>query len=415
LLKNGQLNSLYDPTSFNAAMQASGITGIYDIYDANAPILVAATFPLAWWPPMLSRAIWMWFNLGLVLLVAVCFYKLFGKRNLGCLALILAAMLLYAPLQENFRLGQIYLPFLLAASLCLVGSAKLGSGAVGLIVQLVIKLYYGLFGLIWVIAKPRTVILAVTVLAALALVLLPWFGLGLWWQYLTLATTFNQRPYISVTAYQTLHGFFSHLFRYEPTWNPHPLADMGGLADVLSATFTLLILVVTGSVLWRFRNRQKANWGQIWGGSGSGLQGVVALTLSLAPVLAPAAEEYHFTLLLVPLFVSVKLWLENKNRHTSDLILWLLVVLLLGIAWPYKKWGADGWQAFVVYPRLYGALILWVLLLKLVAATAHEQSSAVDKSRTFALVLKTIKISARTRRYKWSRAKVGKKKEKLGQ
>ena len=44
-----------------------------------------------------------------------------------------------------------------------------------------------------------------------------------------------------------------------------------------------------------------------------------------------------------------------------------------------------------------------------------EQSSAVDKSRTFALVLKTIKISARTRRYKWSRAKVGKKKEKLGQ
>jgi hypothetical protein len=292
-------------------------------------------------------------------------------------------MLMYAPLQEDFRLGQMYIPFLLAACFCLVWYTNLASGIVGLSVQMVIKLYYGLFSLIWVIAKPKTVLLALSVLAALVVVLLPWFGLGLWWQYLTLATTFNQRPYISVTAYQTLHGFFSHLFRYEPTWNPNPIADIGGLADILNTIFTLLILVVTGSVLWRFRNQRKAGWvwSQIWGGSVRGLQGVVALTLSLAPILAPAAEEYHFTLLLVPLFVSVKLWLENKSRHASDLVLWLLSLLLLGVAWPYKKWAADGWQALVAYPRLYGTLILWFLLLKLVAATAQEQGSSSGTAR----------------------------------
>jgi hypothetical protein len=199
---------------------------------------------------------------------------------------------------------------------------------------------------------------------------------------LTLATTFNQRPYISVTAYQTLHGFFSHLFRYDPTWNLHPIADMGGLADILNTISTLLILIVTGSSLWRFRNRQKVGWDQqIWGGSVRGLQGIVALTLSLATILAPAAEEYHFTLLLVPLFVSAKLWLENKAHRTSDLVLWLLSLLLLGVTWPYKKWAADGWQALVAYPRLYGALILWFLLLKLVVATAHEQSSDSGAAR----------------------------------
>ncbi len=368
--QHGRIAGLYDPSAFNAAMQDSGIAGIYDIYDANALLLVAVTAPLAWWPPLLARAIWLWFNLGLLLMVVACLFTLFVKRNLLYLGLITASVLLYAPLQENFRLGQVYIPFLLGACLTLVWYDKVG-GAIGLALQLVIKLYYGIFGLVWGLARPKTLLLALTLVASATILLLPWFGLDLWWQYARLASSFNQRPYIGVTAYQTLNGFFSHLFHYEQTWNPHPIADVKGLSGFLSSSFSALIVTITVGVIFKLGRRK----GPGWYISPVGFQGVAAVSLALAPVLAPAAEEYHFTLLLVPLFVSAKLWLGNKTHRLEDLAMWVVAVLLLGPAWPYKSWPDSGWLAVVAYPRLYGAMVLWLVLLKLVAS--HEKARGV--------------------------------------
>jgi hypothetical protein len=359
LFQHGRILEVYDSVSFNAAMQQTGIQGIYDIYDANAPLLAVLTAPLALWPPMIARAVWLWFNLGLLIIILIFAIKLLGINNLFPGGLVSAGLLLYAPLNENFRLGQMYLPFLLASLLSLFLTNTVG-GALNLMLETVLKLYYGVFGLVAGLARLKMLALSLALLAAITLALLPWLTLKLWLDYFSLAFSFANRPYIGITAYQTLNGFFSHLLRYDATWNPVPIVNLPTLAQWLALGISSLLGLITLWAIWRLGRKKGVGWLL----NSDGLQLSLALSLSLALLLSPAAEEYHFTILILPLLVSLK-FLFNENLCKVSWIVWLIAVILLAIPWPYKTWAATGWLALTAYPRLYGTLLLWGLLLRL--------------------------------------------------
>lgn len=380
LLVHGRIDQLYDPVLFNAAMQLSGIAGISDIYDANAPILAVLTTPLGWWPPLTARAVWLWFNLGLLVAVIGCAARLFGKITLVSASLAAAALLLYGPLNENFRLGQMYLPFLLAALAMLVVNGSCGAG-ITLALQLSLKLYYGFFGLVAGFYRPKVALVGVGLVAGVAILLLPWLTPALWLDYVRLASGFNQRPYVGVTAYQTINGFFSHLFRYDAEWNPAPIANLPALAGWLSTAASLALAVITGLAIWKSGKPAAKSWRlnpRNW-------QISLALAFCLAPLLAPAAEEYHFTILALPLLIGARQWLAARPFRRSELAAGMLAIGLLAPSWPYKSWPAEGWAALVAYPRLYGSLILWGLLIKQILSVPEVILSSNNYPRSAAL------------------------------
>ena len=91
----------------------------------------------------------------------------------------------------------------------------------------------------------------------------------------------------------------------------------------------------------------------------------IALVVPVASLTSPIAEDYHYLLDLLPLFVGATiLWVERPRAWVP----WLLfagAVLLLAPAWPFNVEFVDGWWALLFYPRVYGALLLWLALLAL--------------------------------------------------
>ena len=119
-----------------------------------------------------------------------------------------------------------------------------------------------------------------------------------------------------------------------------------------------------------------AGLAQLWRrASTASLEMVFAAALTLGVVLLPFAEEYHYTLLVLPFAAAVG-HLAGDNRRVKPLrVAWLAVAVLL-VAAPinYKDpWFFDGWHALLAYPRMYGGWLLWGWLMR---AMADEASAA---------------------------------------
>jgi len=148
-------------------------------------------------------------------------------------------------------------------------------------------------------------------------------------------------PAAPLTAYQTTTGFFQHLFRFDATWNPYPIVDAPVLATVLNWVVALCAVWVTSHV--------------------RDLSTLFACGLVLSELLGPLAEDYHFMLFVLPLFVMWRFITSQRN-----LFVWLLAaiasaLILLPIAFEDPAL-AYGPSAFLAYPRLYGGWLMWGLL-----------------------------------------------------
>lgn len=280
-----------------------------------------------------------------------------------------------------------------------------GQSGIALALQLGLKLYYGFFGLVAGLGQLRSFLWAALLTLGAGLLLLPWLGPALWFDYAHLATGFSGRPETAVTAYQTINSFFAHLFRYDARWNPQPVANLPVLAQIFTLAVDGVLVISSGSLIWKAYRaglKPKSNLTRL----------ITALALTLAPLLAPIAEEYHFTILALPLLVAVgvqssefrvqrpasSVWgqmlgdegvwegervgrvqrggtkeggssrfgLKPSRLWTLNSGLWTLSWFLL--AWPfgYKEWPAGDWRVVAAYPRLYGTLLLWFLLVRLI-------------------------------------------------
>jgi len=102
----------------------------------------------------------------------------------------------------------------------------------------------------------------------------------------------------------------------------------------------------------------------------------------VALVLAPAAEDYHFVLTLFPLLIAgTTLW-ENylgsrlhptgygwrTTHYAIAASVLALSALLLATSWEFNVHGVVGWHSLLYYPRLYGSLLLWLLIMALMIA-----------------------------------------------
>jgi hypothetical protein len=158
----------------------------------------------------------------------------------------------------------------------------------------------------------------------------------------------------AVTAYQSTAGLLTHLFQYDPVWNPHPLYHWPVLAQSLTLIITLVTLLLT---LWLGRSR-------------ASMPLFFAALLPLSLILLPVASEQHMVILLISIFILVD-DLDPKKVGDFFSLDWLLLgagILLLVAPIPYKDPALGvGWLALLAYPRLYGSWLIW-------AAAVHRMS-----------------------------------------
>ncbi len=348
---------LYDEAWFADQVSAVSDNQVRDIFLANPPATAVLWLPLAALPVETARSVWTWLNVAFfgVALWLITYELQIARWTLGWVGLV-ALFSLSAPTREQFQLGQMYVFLLL---LHVIGwrafvrqQDRLAGITLGLAIA--IKLSGWPIGLIMLAYRRwRAVRWAVLAAVAAVVVTLPFVSLDAWreWSFVEVPAMMS-RPEAAVTAYQTTTGFWQHLFRYHPTFNPAPLADWPGLATAL----TLLTAVAALGTLVKRRPSDSVAF---------------VAAVALTELLSPAAEQYHYVLLLLPLAV---LWRETLERRSIRLLGATFVATFL-IAAPitYEDPSlAAGWTALLAYPRLYGGWLVWGILLFVETHRKHE-------------------------------------------
>jgi len=367
------LARVYDDAWFAAQLGQINPPGIYDIFFYNPPTMSLLMLPLVGLAPQPARLIWtllgvVWLLGGLVLLAR----GLALPARWGLWALPLA--LLYAPVTENLRAGQVYLLLFFLLCAAFWGLARSDNGrpttddrrpnrmldrrassvrvrkrdaiaGLALGIMLVLKCAgTWLWPLLLIAGRWRALAWAGVFGAGLALISLPFIGMSAWRSFFVLLPDALTDPRRTVAAYQTVTSLFGHLFAHDARWNPAPLVDAPWVARALTVGVSVGTLVL--SARWARRAEQSRPLG-------------MALCMALVVTNAPFAEGYHYVLTLVPLLVA-GWWAWRAHPGWRTWAMLALAALLLGLPLPYKAARIQaGWWALAAYPRVYGAYLLW--------------------------------------------------------
>ena len=349
LLSQGQdLSQSYDDAWFSTQV-ARALPGISDV-NINPPPLALAALPLALLDYTSARTLWTVLSL---LCLGWAVYTILRHLDLDRRAgLVLVAYGLAAqPVWANFQQGQIYLILLALLVLAWQGyragqSRRLG---VTLGVLAVFKLA-GLFLWPLLLVQRRWRALAwggLTVLTV-GLLSLPVVGWEAWRSYPQALLRYNSDPSLAVTAYQTQLGLIWHLFTFDAQWNPTPLA----VAPLLATWLPRLSFVpLLGLPLL-------CAWGPADESARADLLFAALVTANV--ILSPLSLDYHYPLLLLPTAILM------AHTRRSSVWAWFLLglsMLLIGADLPYRlpPDGSAFPQAWLAYPKLYGAWLVWGL------------------------------------------------------
>lgn len=378
LLREGELGpQAYDDEWFSQQVQDILNQPIGEILTPSVPTMAWLALPLTGLSPQAARDTWIWFNLlllaaGTALLLASLYQiqahdlgpPLSTLHRRGITFLVILAALLSPAVAENFRIGQAFILFFALYSLSLYGLASGRNWLAGIALGLVFGLKsVGVFlWLCWLAQRRWSVLLwGVATILLIALLSLPWIDPDTWLAYGQSVIRFSRSPTLAVTAYQTTPGFFAHLFRADPVWNPTPLIHWPLLAAIPPAVVAILAIGVT-----------------VWLGRRAPAPLFFAALVPLSTILLPAAEEHHFVFLLLPAAVLLNDLLLHPPVGKWAWFDWLTLgaaVLSFMVPFPYEHPLLNpGWLALLAYPRLYGAWLIWIVAVHRMASTRNQPS-----------------------------------------
>lgn len=350
---------LYDEKLFlERSLQVSGGQA-RDVYSPDPPPLAVACLPLAYLQLLDARHVWIWLNvLFLGLAIALIAAQFSRPPQLLTITLLTALFTLAAPTRDQFFLGQLYALLLLLHVIgwrAYIGRRDALAGtALGL--AMVLKVSGWPIGLL-MIARRRWTAVGWAVITALgvAIITLPWVGIDAWRaEFLSGIPKVLGSSAATLTAYQDTTGFWQHWFRYDAELNPSPIINAPWLATVLT-------LATTGIACVALVVRKCASYASF------------AAAVALIELLSPAAEQYHYTVLLLPLAI---LW-RDAWLHRCRFALGAAAVATFLIGWPipYKSPHPE-WAFLLSYPRLLGGWILFAALLM----TCRSRDEAISEA-----------------------------------
>lgn len=290
---------------------------------------------------------------SLTLLLFSCDLGLAGTPSLSLKIAFLAFALFFQPTLANFEVSQSIIFFFGLFTLALFGltGGRQSLGGLGLGLAFILKTTgVTLWFLLLLRHRWRAFGWGIVTMMIVAGLSLPWIGLATWQAYVEAILKVSDSPTKAVTAYQTTAGFLTHLFQFDPTWNPSPLYHWPALAGGLTWLITGISL---GLTLWLGRKEVVP------------LSLLFATLLPLSVILLPVAEEHHFVILLISIFILIADLIPAVVLPSTDGILLTLALLLLALPFPYENPSlSQGWLALLAYPRLYGGWLLWLVAVR---------------------------------------------------
>ena len=381
LALDGRAGILYDDEAFAAASEALG--SVPDIYMPNPPVTLLPLLPLAGLDELTARNL----VIALGLAAAVATAVLLGRAaRLGALGWAVAALGLavYEPLRHGVVWGQVYTLVLLAITIAALAGGRSGSGPL-LGVAAIFKYPFPVAaaGALFVAGRVRAGVVAGLVLAVGVVGSVVAWGLGPWQAWLAALGPWGDRPVHAVTALQMPRGLLTRLFDFHPRFSPTPIVDAPVVGDVLWLALAVAVALGTVAALWRARQ------------SGASLL-AVAVALPAALLLSPYVDDYTYVLALLPLVVgAMALGLpgafapeDARPPGPSRRCAWAggwrvagwvvlgIAAVLLGAAIPFREAEPAGLEALLWYPRVWGTLLLWGLL---VALALSGPARALDR------------------------------------
>ncbi len=353
-----QLALAYDETWYGQQVAALTAPGEREVFKNQPPPGALLLAPLVWLPYLTARLVWLLLNLGMLVVSLLLLARV--VRWPARVGLWLTPVcLLYRPLHENLRQGQMYLWLLVWLSLALWALAQhprrratdaLGGAMLGLLLVFKTALLW-VWPLLWLARRGRALIWGLGTAAAVALLTLPYLGVAPWRAYLNQMPLLITMPDRYAAGYQTITSLFGHLLIYAPPFSPAPVGRAPGLAFALTLTVQIVTLLLSA---WGLRTMATGHAGRVLS---------LALLLPLAIANAPLGEGYHYTLVL-PALLMAGWWAYRARLPWPRWLPLILAAGLLSVPWPYQSAPLSvGWQALLAYPRVYGAYALWAWLL----------------------------------------------------
>jgi hypothetical protein len=350
ITRDGECSArLFDNDWYGAHVLALTNGAVFDVFTPSLPTLPVLIAPLALVPSAWLPALWFVANAGALGLSALIMSSLAScDRERVLIVLGLIVIMFSAPLHEDLVRGQLYVAVLLLHTIVLwaIVRNRLAAGGVALGVLFALKATGLPFWLLLAgLRRFRVLAWGMAALAILFLVSTGACGLEIWRVYVTTVLPAALSSALAThTAFQTVPAFFQHLFRYDATLNPLPLDNLPWLA---TACALMVIIALLGATLLRMRR--------------VGLRRVMSAASILSVTLMPQAEQYHYLALFAPFGLSAMSFAALTNRTRVALV---VAVLCVYAPLPYKDSAlAAGPLSLLAYPRLYGALLLWAIIL----------------------------------------------------
>jgi Glycosyltransferase family 87 len=354
------LSVLYNDRVFILHAREFGIRESTFVMYVNPPQI--ALLPLYMLDPFGAKLLWNCFSLfllGVAFYLGMAYFNLsFTSRGAPILFGLLGCTL---PFLRNLQRGQIYMFLLVLVLLVLTGMQRRSTWMTAVSLALLIFLkYFGWMFLVYFIVRRRWKDLMATscVLMAGLAVSLFLFGVSTYSAHLeTLGRAFQNNDF-AFTGLPSVYAFFGGLFSAHERWNPDPVADIPWLAQTLSVS-----MLVVG-LYFSLRRSSTPKSVRIETNS----------LLVLSVIFTPLAADHHYILLVPPLF----LLLHEMDRGLTQFVIAAGATYLL-TGWypllPVKDF--DGWSKMVCFLRLYGGILLWVLILREGWRTGGGESSLV--------------------------------------
>lgn len=349
LLTHQDMRLLYDTKRFEEITRTESGLPFGENYTANTPVLPIVLLPFSALPIEDAKMLWELFSLFCLAIALAILYRQFGFDSTERIV-ITALAFGFTPLYMNFVWGQVYALLLLLHAMILRfwASGKIVAASASIALLLSIK-GYGVMFLVLALMRKEWRLLAsaglvfVLIVAVTGLVV----GYDTWITYGSQLATFLMAMPASATFQQTIGSCLSWLMVHDQ-WNSHPLFDLPSIVRPLMALF----LVAGIALLYRLSRPAM----------GAPLDIQFSAAIILGVLTAPLLFDYHYVFLLIPTLVCY-------NRLSGDLrdigtAAFALSLLLLVPKIPYfNAVFQNTWLGILGFPRVYGALfLLWILL-----------------------------------------------------
>jgi hypothetical protein len=146
-----------------------------------------------------------------------------------------------------------------------------------------------------------------------------------------------------------------HLFVFDPLWSHSPLINLPWLAMVLWMSLALFTLFFT---LYFSRHHPTLAF---------------SAAIAWGVIFAPLGEQYHHTVMLIPLGYLLINW-PSLNKFSQITLLAAICLYLLPLPPNQLQWQLGGW-VLLAYLRLYGA---WLILISLYSQLAGIRSFGAE-------------------------------------